>query len=106
MTELDQISSAFDAAAYSKQPKSFMLHNRGPRYRRVQICGSFDEWEERHDLNFDPFTNQWFITLHLKVGAEYLYKYIINDDTWVTNEEEPLRNDEGGNVNNFCGIMQ
>lgn len=106
MTELDQISSAFDAAAYSKQPKSFMLHNRGPRYRRVQICGSFDEWEERHDLNFDPFTNQWFITLHLKVGAEYLYKYIINDDTWVTNEEEPLRNDASGNVNNFCGIMQ
>jgi hypothetical protein len=56
-------------------------------------------------MNFDPFTNQWFTTLHVKVGTEYLYKYIINDDTWVTNEEEPLRNDDGGNVNNYCGIM-
>ena len=55
-------------------------------------------------MNFDPFTNQWFVTLHLKVGEEYYYKYIINDDHWVTNEEEPHRMDDQGNDNNFCSV--
>ena len=87
--EIDSIMSAFDQAAFSKQPKQFMLHNRGPRHKKVQICGSFDEWQVRHDMNFDPFTNQWFITIHLAMDSEYHYKYIINDDNWVVNEEEP-----------------
>jgi 1,4-alpha-glucan branching enzyme len=82
-----------------------MLHNRGPRHNKVEICGSFDNWDERHELQFDPFTNQWFVTLHLKVGEEYLYKYVLNDDQWVTNEEEPNKMDSGGNKNNYCAIM-
>lgn len=91
--ELDNILSAFDQAAFSKKPKAFSLHNRGPRHRKVEICGSFDEWDTRHELNFDPFTNQWFTTLHLKPGAEHLYKYIVNDTEWIVNEEEPRRDD-------------
>jgi hypothetical protein len=39
-------------------------------------------------MNFDPFTNQWFVTLHLKPGEEFLYKYIINGSNWVVNDEE------------------
>jgi 1,4-alpha-glucan branching enzyme len=27
--------SAFDAAVFSKKPKVFMLHNRGPRHNKV-----------------------------------------------------------------------
>ena len=100
--EIDQIMSAFDAAVFSKKPKVFMLHNRGPRHSKVQICGSMDDWDERHDMQFDPFTNQWFVTLHLKVGEEFFYKYIINDNDWVTNEEEPIRMDSGGNKNNHA----
>lgn len=34
-TEIENIMSAFDSHAYNKKPKSFMYHNRGPRYRRV-----------------------------------------------------------------------
>lgn len=60
-----------------------------------------DNWDDRHDMQFDPFTNQWFVTLHLKVGEENFYKYIINDTEWVTNEEEPIKMDSGGNKNNF-----
>lgn len=54
-------------------------------------------------MSFDPFTNQWFITLHLKGGEEFLYKYILNDDHWIVNEEEPQRKDANGNLNNYCG---
>ena len=74
--------SAFDQAVFAKKPKSFQLHNRGPQHQSVQICGSFDNWEERHSLHFDPITVQWYVTLHLKIGEEYLYKYIINENQW------------------------
>jgi len=42
------------------------------------------------------------VTLHLKVGEENFYKYITDDTNWVTNEEEPIKMDSGGNKNNFC----
>lgn len=57
LLEIGNIMSAFDQAAFNKKPHQFMLHNRGPRHRKVEICGSFDDWQLRHELNFDPFTN-------------------------------------------------
>ena len=87
--EIDTIMSAFDKEESNKKPQVFMLHNRGPRYQKVQICGSMDEWDIRHDMQFDSFTNQWFLTIHLKSGMEYLYKYVIDDKHWVVNDEEP-----------------
>lgn len=80
LLEIENISSAFDQASFNKKPHGFAYHNRGPRFRSVELCGSFDDWLVRHDMNFDPFTNQWFTTIHLKVGEEFLYKYIINGD--------------------------
>lgn len=81
-----------------------MLHNNGPKYNQVQICGSMDEWKMRHTMQFDSFTNQWFVTLHLQEGKEYFYKYVINNQHWVTNKEEAQRSDDQGNVNNYCRI--
>jgi len=45
-----------------------MMHNKGPKYNQVELCGSMDEWGKRYGMSFDHFTNQWFITLHLKKG--------------------------------------
>jgi hypothetical protein len=64
-----------------------------------------DAWKIRHDMSFDSFTNQWFITIHLKMGQEYLYKYVIDDKHWVVNDEEPQRKDVAGNINNYCGFF-
>tara|TARA_B110000285_G_scaffold224687_1_gene281821 strand:- start:77 stop:496 length:420 start_codon:yes stop_codon:yes gene_type:complete len=105
LLEIDTIMSSFDKMETTKKPQVFMLHNRGPRYNMVQLCGSMDAWGARHDMQYDQFTNQWFITLHLKVGDEYHYKYVINDQHWVVNDEEPQRKDASGNVNNYCGIL-
>lgn len=55
-------------------------------------------------MNFDDFTNQWYITLHLKPGSEYTYKYIINENYWVINEDEPKKADGANNVNNVCKV--
>ena len=44
-------------------------------------------WEKRHELSFDFHTQQWFVTLHLPRG-EYSYKYVLNNQHWVVNDEE------------------
>lgn len=102
--EIDNIMSAFDQAAYNKKPKTFAIPNRGPRYNCVEICGSFDDWQVRHDMNFDPFTNQWFVTIHLKPNQDFYYKYILNGENWIVNDEEEKRDDGSGNVNNVCRV--
>lgn len=101
---VQDIVSAFDRAGNLKRPCLFFLHNRGPRYNKVQLCGSMDNWQVRHDLQFDQFTNQWFINMSLMVGTDYLYKYVINDKHWVVNDEEPSKVDQQGNQNNHISV--
>jgi len=102
-SELATIMSAFDKVGNKqKKPQMFMLHNRGPKYQKVQICGSMDDWKVRHDMQFDPITNQWFLNMHLQIGQAYMYKYVINDQHWVVNDEEPSQKDQSGNLNNYC----
>ena len=82
------VPSDFDRVMKERAPHAFKFHNNGPRYQTVQICGSFDNWEKRHNMQFDHLTNQWFTTLHLPRG-DHTYKYVINNDTWIVNKEEP-----------------
>jgi hypothetical protein len=42
--------------------------------------------------------------MHLNVGEEYFYKYIINEQHWVVNDEEKKSKDPAGNMNNICGF--
>lgn len=104
LMEIDNIMSAFDQAAYNKKPKTFAIHNRGPRHNCVEICGSFDDWQVRHEMSFDPFTNQWFVTIHLKPNQDFYYKYILNSDNWIVNDEDEKIDDGAGNVNNICRV--
>mmetsp|Transcript_18089 Transcript_18089/g.24219 ORF Transcript_18089/g.24219 Transcript_18089/m.24219 type:complete len:227 (+) Transcript_18089:3350-4030(+) len=97
------VPSEFDRIMNERAPHTFRLHNWGPRHQVVQICGSFDNWEKRHEMQFDHYANQWFTTLHLPRG-EYAYKYVINNESWVVNQEEESAKDAAGNVNNHVSI--
>ena len=95
-----QILSQFENPKDDKYPHVFMMHNYGQKHKNVQLCGTFDNWKTRHNMTFDSYTNQWFLTLHLAKG-KYMYKYIINESNWVINNEESKEKDPSGNVNNF-----
>lgn len=103
--EIDQIISNFDVQEMQRKPNQFTLHNNGPKYDQVQLIGSFDEWKTKHAMKFDDVSKRWFFTMHLKPGNEYHYKYIVNGQYWVVNDEEPQKKDRDGNVNNFCGVF-
>lgn len=96
-----RVMSAFENPKDDKLPHVFTMHNNGPRYRSVEICGNFfDNWKTRHSMSFDNYTNQWFITLHLSRG-KYYYKYVVDGTRWLVNEKEPKEKDNQGNDNNM-----
>ena len=95
--------SEFDRAMKVRAPHTFRLHNRGPLHQNVKLCGTFDNWEKRHEMQFDHYANQWFTTLHLPRG-EYDYKYLVNNDDWRVNWEELSKKDAGGNINNYVKL--
>lgn len=50
------------------RPVTFQM-NMGTRHvGQVQVAGTFDGWKSRNQLNYDSYTNTWFLTLHLKKG--------------------------------------
>ena len=52
--------------------------NKLPRPKNVYLVGSFfGDWEMKHRLNFDFFSQKWSINLHLPNG-QYLYKFNFN----------------------------
>lgn len=104
--DIDQIVSSFDQQDLARKPHMFTLHNSGPRYNKVQVIGSFNEWKTRVELQFDDVTSRWFTTMHLKPGAEYNYKYVVNDQYWIVNDEEPKKKDNSGNMNNYVGVFE
>lgn len=95
--------SHFERYYDERLPHVFTMHNNGPRHQKVELCGTFDNWKTRHVMQFDDYTHQWFITLHLARG-NYLYKYVVNGTQWVVNEKEPNQKDPMGNVNNALNL--
>ena len=96
-------ASEFDKLQHERVNMTFMYHNRGPRFSSVEVCGSFDEWNKRHKMQFDTVTSQWFVSLNLPPG-EHFYKYVVDTTRWVVNEEETQTRDKAGNINNFVNL--
>ena len=68
----------------------------------VQICGSYDKWQVRHPLSYDPIKSQWTVTLKIKRG-KYFYKYIV-DGQWMINPREQTFKESNGIVNNMVTL--
>jgi hypothetical protein len=81
---------------------SFSYSDETTKISNVQICGSFDKWQVRHPLKFDPIKNKWEITLKITKGSHW-YKYIV-DGEWRVNKGEKFFKDENGIFNNFILI--
>ena len=68
----------------------------------VQICGSFDKWQVRHPLTYDPLYSKWSVTLKIKKGVHY-FKYIV-DGEWVVSSADKIVKDSSGIVNNIVSV--
>jgi hypothetical protein len=81
---------------------TYVNDNQTIKASSVQICGSFDKWQVRHPLTYDPLYNKWSVTLKIRKGTHY-YKYIV-DGEWVVSKGEKTIKDQSGFLNNFISI--
>ena len=79
---------------------SYKFNNRNPK--TVLVCGSFDDWKEKHPLSYNQILDKWTCTLMIKRG-KHLYKYII-DDNWEINPSEPNVKGNDGITNNVINV--
>lgn len=88
----------------TKIPISFYFTDESitAKINSVQICGSFDKWQVRHPLTFDPICNKWTVTLKIKKGSHF-YKYIV-DGEWKVSKGEKTIKDDSGFLNNFISF--
>ena len=97
LEEFQRLGDEFKEAeeALTKKQSTFIYEYPGESCLKVELCGSFDDWETKYDMEYNPLSNQWYVTLNLEIGEEYLYKYIVYDENfaseWVVNENEPKK---------------
>ena len=83
---------------------NFIYKSSGFKPQSVQLTGSFDKWQIRHQLQYDHAKGSWHITLLLPKGR-YLYKFIIDGSNWVHSFDDPSERDGSGNINNFIELL-
>jgi len=66
----------------------------GKKLKSVQISGSFDKWQIRHPLEYNPISNNWCTKMHL-LPAVYEYKFLIDGSQWSCNSDERKRDTKG-----------
>ena len=49
-------------------PTTFKIGLGTRQAHSVQIAGTFNDWKPTYQLNYDSYTNCWFVTVHLKKG--------------------------------------
>ena len=59
----------------------------------MQITGSWDKWNQKFDLSYDPLNNCWKTFIILSKGSTYLYKYIV-DNEFLINKIEKMETKE------------
>lgn len=69
-------------------------------YSSVDIAGSFNNWAK---LPMERIGSKWYARLMLSPGI-YQYKYIVNGEKWIHDQNEPSTNDNYGGLNNSVTI--
>jgi hypothetical protein len=76
-------------------------HSQKPR--TIHLVGSFDKWQNRHQMQFESSSGSWQVTLQLGKG-QYDYKFVIDGHMWVIASDAPTAPDEHGNLNNMMVV--
>lgn len=101
-----------EQAAFMKRPQSeteetkrhvLFRYQSGVKIKSVQLTGGFDRWQVRHPMTYDHGRGFWHITLQIPRGR-YLYKFVVDGNTWVYSFDHPTTKDELGNVNNLLEV--
>jgi 1,4-alpha-glucan branching enzyme len=69
----------------------------GVEAKKVSLCGDFNEWNPENIPMKKRKDGRWSITVSLKAGDDYRYKYLLDGENWENdwNAEKYLPNSYG-----------
>lgn len=94
--------SSSDPVAESRPPV-FVQFRLETMATRVQLAGSFTNWEPRYELR-EGVPGVWSITVPLTQGV-HDYAFIVDGQRWVADPHAPQVGDGFGGVNNRLALL-
>lgn len=86
----------------------FKLDDPDHSHNKVNVAGTFNDWNPKSDeLSFDDDSKKWLlkVLVGLNAGEKILYKYVVNDEEWICDKDEPHETDSSGNWNNISYVI-
>jgi hypothetical protein len=96
-------TTAPQLASAPADPHVFVQFHVEAAGRRVQLAGSFTNWEPRYELR-QSAPGVWTITVPLTQGV-HDYAYIVDGKRWVADPHVPQIGDGFGGTNNRLAIL-
>jgi|SRR5579871_1709281 len=79
----------------NKKKKTIEFHLRLGRASQVSLAGSFNHWA-KNELNMEPLKEGfWKIVIPMLPKGKYFYKFLIDDQMWMEDIENQLREPDG-----------
>lgn len=77
----------------------FVYDDGGQQLNTVHVAGSFNQWPPQQAqgglaMTYAPKHGVWLADTTLTEGT-HLYKFVLNDQTWITDPTNPNRQDDG-----------
>ncbi|KAG7827320.1 hypothetical protein KL920_004574 [Ogataea angusta] len=86
------------------------LDDSAHSFNSVHVAGSFNDWSQTANaLQYDAVGTRWATRLKLsnvRVGDKLLYKFVVNEQEWVCNDQEATETNELGTQNNVAVITE
>ncbi|KAG7878332.1 hypothetical protein KL905_003827 [Ogataea polymorpha] len=86
------------------------LDDKAHSFNSVHVAGTFNGWSQTADgLEYDAAGTRWATSLKLnnvRVGDKLLYKFVVNEQEWVCNDQEATETNELGTENNVVVITE
>lgn len=96
----DDTWGGLNSVVYCYNYRFFLRHYKGSK--NVFLAGSFNGWNPR-EIRMLPVKGGWAVNLYLREGT-HSYKFIV-DGEWMLDNENPVRRPDGsGHVNSFMSI--
>lgn len=96
-------SSAPQLATAVSDPQLFVQFRLDTAASRVQLAGTFTNWEPRYDLR-ESAPGTWTITVPLKQGV-HDYSFVVDGKRWVPDPSAPQIGDGFGGTNSRLALL-
>jgi 1,4-alpha-glucan branching enzyme len=87
---------------YNKKTIGFFFHCN--KAHSVRLAGSFNNWlPNRLELKEEK-EGLWHVDIPILPHGRYLYKYVVDDNTWMEDYDNPLHEPDG--INGFYSVLE